>query len=135
MSEKRVYAASRAFAPFFGTFDGRNRRPSCPNATNPLRTALLWANSTRHRRTHSAKGAFTLSIDRLKSTGLGRLGESLRAMVPNKAIGARGQNLLAKGPLAAEDGSLARGYGRKRQRYAEAPRVKQGGKSSLRELG
>ena len=64
MSEKRADSASRSFAPFFGRTDTLNRPRNAPNARIPLRKPLFLADSTRLRRIHSAKGAFTLSIDR-----------------------------------------------------------------------
>jgi len=63
MSEKQVYAASRTFTPFFGWPEAQNRHRNVQNARIPLRKDLLQADSTRLRRIHPAKGAFTLSID------------------------------------------------------------------------
>ena len=62
-SEKRAYSVSRSFAPFFGSSAGPNRLRNAPNAKISLRKHSFQTNSTRFRRIHSAKGAFTLSID------------------------------------------------------------------------
>ena len=64
MSEKRVCSASRSFAPLIGLFAAPNRPRNAPNSKIPLRKPLFQADSMRLWRIHSAKGAFTLSIDR-----------------------------------------------------------------------
>ena len=63
MSEKRVCSASRSFAPLIGLFAAPNRPRNAPNSKIPLRKPLFQADSMRLWRIHSAKGAFTLSID------------------------------------------------------------------------
>lgn len=68
MSEKRVCSASRSFAPLIGLFAAPNRPRNAPNSKIPLRKPLFQADSMRLWRIHSAKGAFTLSID-LKRQG------------------------------------------------------------------
>ena len=65
MSEKRVCSASRSFAPLIGLFAAPNRPRNAPNSKIPLRKPLFQADSMRLWRIHSAKGAFTLSIDLL----------------------------------------------------------------------
>ena len=67
MSEKRVCSASRSFAPLIGLFAAPNRPRNAPNSKIPLRKPLFQADSMRLWRIHSAKGAFTLSIDRFSS--------------------------------------------------------------------
>ena len=72
MSEKRVCSASRSFAPLIGLFAAPNRPRNAPNSKIPLRKPLFQADSMRLWRIHSAKGAFTLSIDQkfiLDATG------------------------------------------------------------------
>ena len=67
MSEKRVCSASRSFAPLIGLFAAPNRPRNAPNSKIPLRKPLFQADSMRLWRIHSAKGAFTLSIDRTRT--------------------------------------------------------------------
>ena len=70
MSEKRVCSASRSFAPLIGLFAAPNRPRNAPNSKIPLRKPLFQADSMRLWRIHSAKGAFTLSIDRSNFEGM-----------------------------------------------------------------
>ena len=56
MSEKRVYAASRSFTPFFGAYNGPKSLPAFPNTIIPQRNPLCG-------QTQRASGAFTLSIN------------------------------------------------------------------------
>ena len=69
MSEKRVCSASRSFAPLIGLFAAPNRPRNAPNSKIPLRKPLFQADSMRLWRIHSAKGAFTLSIDQMLKIG------------------------------------------------------------------
>lgn len=71
MSEKRVCSASRSFAPLIGLFAAPNRPRNAPNSKIPLRKPLFQADSMRLWRIHSAKGAFTLSIDQIEHRDVG----------------------------------------------------------------
>ena len=64
MSEKQVYAASRTFTPFFGRPGAPKQHRNVQNTRIPLLKTLFQEDSMRLRRIDSAKGAFTLSIDR-----------------------------------------------------------------------
>jgi len=64
MSEKRVCAAPRIYMHFFGHFHPPNPPKGRAKARSPLLNRTFRTDSMRPRRIYSAKGAFTLSIDR-----------------------------------------------------------------------
>ena len=64
MSEKRVCAAPRIYMHFFGHFHPPNPPKGRAKARNPVLNRPFRTDSMRPQRIYSAKGAFTLSIDR-----------------------------------------------------------------------